>query len=331
MKRQLLFGLVISVLALWVSMKDVDFPRMMEALGRAHYWWLLPAMGLTMLGYLVRAYRWKFLMLSIKDISTKDLFRATIIGFLANIVLPARLGEIVRPYVIGRRQAISKTAAFATIVVERIFDLSTLMVCFGIVLMLYPQSFPPALRRAGIGMFLANLVLLVLLILMQAHIERAVRVVRWFARPLPGRLIDKVEGLMRSFTEGLGALKSGHHMGMVSLLSIAMWLTIVLSIWCTQQSLSLPLPLYASAVLVVVISVGIMFPSAPGYIGVMQLACSMGLGIFHIDNTLAQTFSWLYLLTQHLPVLAVGLLFMWLEGLSFREMSRVSTGGEAAP
>ena len=331
MKRQLALGLAISVLALWLSMKDVDFHKMLGAVARAQFVWLIPAMLFTLLGYLVRSYRWKFLLLSIKDIPVRDLFSSTIVGFFANVVLPARLGEIIRPFLLGRRQGISKTASFATIVVERVFDLSTLMACFGIVLIFYPHSFTPALRRIGITMFGANLAAMVLLFLMQAHSEATLRAARRVVRPFPAGVGVKLVQFLDAFMDGLGAFRHGHHMARVILLSLAMWATIAMSVWCTQASLHMPLPLYASAVLVVVISVGIMAPSAPGYIGVMQLACLAGLGIFKIDNVTALAFSWLYLFTQHVPVIAAGVVCMWRENLSFSDLTHAGVEGKATP
>lgn len=323
MKKQLLFGLAISVLALWWVLKDVDYARMGQALRAAQYGWLIPSMVFTMLGYVVRAYRWKFLLMPVKSIRTRSLFSATIIGFFANVVLPARLGEIIRPWVIGRREGVSKTASFATIVVERLFDVTTLLLCFGLVAIFYGHTLPDSFRRGAIGLFAINLGGVAFLVGLRARTEASLGLCATLLRPLPGKVSARVLSLLRSFAEGLGSLSNGHHMLRISLLSILMWLTIVLSIWTCLQSLHLALPAYASAVLVVVISLGIMIPSAPGYLGVMNVACQTGLAIFGVDKTTAFTFSILYLVTQHLPVLISGFYYMWAENLSLGEISHV--------
>jgi hypothetical protein len=335
MKRHLgaVLGLLVTVVLLWWVLKDVRWARVGEALAQARYIWLLPAMVFTVLGYLVRSYRWKFLLMPVKDIGTPSLFSATLIGFLANIVLPARLGELVRPYVIGRREGVSKTASLATIVVERIFDLTTLLVCFVVVLLLYPRSFPPALRRAGMAVFVTNVVALAVLVLLHVYTSKVLAVVRRLLSPLPQRVGDRAVRLLGSFAEGLGSLRNGHHLLRIALLSLLMWLTIVLSIWATLMSLRLPqpLPLYASAVLMVVISVGIMLPSAPGYFGPMQWACQMGLGIFGVDPNIGFTYSCLYMVTQYLPVMALGFYYMGREELTLGEISRVGSAEADAP
>ena len=328
MKKQLLLGGLISILALWWVLKDVDFAQMGHALSGAQYAWLLPSMIFTMLGYLVRAYRWKFLLLPIKPIRMRGLFSATIIGFFANVVLPARLGEIIRPWLIGRREGVSKAASFATIVVERLFDVSTLLLCFGLVAIFYGHSLPDSFRKGAIGLFTLNLAGVVFLVFLQLQTALCLRLAGALLRPLPAGISARAQSLLQSFSEGLGSLKSGHHMLRISLLSILMWFTIVLSIWTCLQALHLQLPVYASAVLVVVISLGIMIPSAPGYLGVMNAACQAGLAIFGVDKTTAFTFSCLYLITQHLPVLIAGFYYMSAENLSFGDISHV---GKARP
>ncbi|MBI5837808.1 MAG: flippase-like domain-containing protein [Candidatus Eisenbacteria bacterium] len=325
MIRRLLLGLAITGLLLWWVLRGIDWGRVGDALGRAHYAWLVPAMAFTMLGYLVRSYRWKFLLAGVKDIRTASLFSATLIGFLANVILPARLGELVRPYVIGRREGVSKTASLATIVVERIFDLTTLLACFGGVMLVYPHGFSPWLRRAGLTVLVINVVVLGVLVLLQVQTQRFLALARRLMRPLPAGLVERIAGLLASFAEGLGVLRNGHHLLRISLLSVLMWFTIVLSIWSTLESLHLGLPLYASAVLMVVISVGIMLPSAPGYFGPMQVACQAGLAIFGVDASTAFTYSFLYMVTQHLPVLGFGFFYMWKENLTLGDISRVGS------
>jgi glycosyltransferase 2 family protein len=330
MKRHVgtILGLGVTVVLLWWVLKDVSWARVGQALAQAHYLWLLPAMVFTMLGYGVRSYRWKFLLMPVKDIGTRSLFSATLIGFLANVVLPARLGELVRPYIIGRREGVSKTASLATIVVERVFDVTTLLACFAAVVLFAPHGkFPEALRRAGVVVFLVNLAALGVLVLLQVYTSRVLAVARWALSPLPRKLSDRVAGMLGAFAEGLGSLRNGHHLVLISLLSVAMWFTIVLSIWSTLMAMHLDPapPLYASAVLLVVISVGIMLPSAPGYFGPMQWACQVGLGIFGQDASTGFTYSCLYMVTQHLPVLAFGFYYMSREKLTLGEISRVST------
>jgi glycosyltransferase 2 family protein len=334
MKRHLgtALGLLVTVILLWWVLKDVEWARVGDSLAHARYIWLVPAMVFTMLGYLVRSYRWKFLLRSVKDIRTSSLFSATLIGFLANIVLPARLGELVRPYVIGRREGVSKTASLATIVVERVFDLTTLLLCFVAVLVLYPKSFPAVLRRAGMVVFVTNIVALAVLVLLQVWTAPVLGLARRMLSPLPRGFSNRVVGLLASFAEGLGSLRSGPQLLRIMLLSLAMWFTIVLSIWATLMSMHLPhpLPLYASAVLMVVISVGIMLPSAPGYFGPMQWACQMGLGIFGVDPSTGFTYSCLYMVSQYLPVLAFGFYYMGRENLTLGDISRMSPAAKDA-
>jgi len=128
-----LIGIVVSVFFLWVAFRQVsDVGHLAEALGSANYLWLAPAVALYLLGLLVRSLRWHILLLPIARIPTASLFGILSIGFLVNNVLPARLGEIARAILVGRRHGISRSAALATIVVERIFDGVVMLLFLGV-------------------------------------------------------------------------------------------------------------------------------------------------------------------------------------------------------
>ena len=128
-----IIGIVVSLFFLWVAFRQVsDVGHLAEALGSANYLWLAPAVALYLLGLLVRALRWRILLLPIARIPTGPLFGILSIGFLVNNVLPARLGEIARAILVGRRHGVSRSAALATVVVERIFDGVVMLLFLGV-------------------------------------------------------------------------------------------------------------------------------------------------------------------------------------------------------
>src|SRR5206468_3477438 len=123
MKRrwwQLALGTAVGIALVVYSLSGVDFHELSQALARANYWLLIPTCGLTLLAFYLRAVRWGVLLRTVKTINNGRLFSATMIGFAANNLLPARLGEFVRAWAIGRSERISRSAAFATVVVERV-------------------------------------------------------------------------------------------------------------------------------------------------------------------------------------------------------------------
>src|SRR5690242_1391340 len=126
-KLKFWLGLIVSLVFLYLAFQGQDFGKIGQALGEANYWWLLPALGAYFLGVYVRAIRWHYLLGPLKKVSVKRLFPVVVIGYMANDVLPVRMGEVVRAYVLGKRENVSKTGTLATIVVERIMDGITML------------------------------------------------------------------------------------------------------------------------------------------------------------------------------------------------------------
>jgi len=141
-------GAVISILLLWALFRNIDFVELTHALKGANYVWLLPNILLIIFTMYLRSWRWKFMMAPIKQVSFSNLLAATCIGFMANNVLPLRLGEFVRAYSLSYQdREISKSASLATIFVERmIFDLVALLMIFGFVLVVSNLQIDPRIR-----------------------------------------------------------------------------------------------------------------------------------------------------------------------------------------
>src|SRR5262249_40219541 len=193
-----------------------------------------------------------------------DLFSATMIRFPANNLLPARLGEFIRAWAIGRSARISRSAAFATVVVERIVDVFALLFFFALALLLHP--FTESVRRAGWLLLATNAGLLVVLVLAERHPEHVSAFSRWAGGPLPGTIGVRVHGLLDNFVVGLGVLRQGPAIGWVIFYSLLMYVLTLVSIQTALAAFSFPVPWYASIVLLVSTSLGIIVAPTPGYV-----------------------------------------------------------------
>jgi uncharacterized protein (TIRG00374 family) len=122
-KRKALLGLVISAISLYLALRGIDWTAVLAALKEAQYWYILPNGACILLSLWLRAIRWRYMTDAVKPgIALHSLFASTMIGFMVNNVLPLRLGEIARPFSLSQKEDLSRSAAFATIVVERVFD-----------------------------------------------------------------------------------------------------------------------------------------------------------------------------------------------------------------
>ena len=327
---QLAFGLLVSAVCLWLAMHDVRLGEVLWALRHADYLGFAALMALTLLGFWLRAFRWRWLMQTSRPIALGPLFSAVMIGFMANNLLPLRLGEFVRAWALGLSERMSKTTVFATIVVERVVDMITLIAIFGLAIWVHPlvgrgEATGMVHRGAGLMMLGAG-GLAVLLVLMERRPRLAEAMVRLAARPLPARLRGRAEGMLAHFVEGLGLFRDLPRLAWVFFLSFAMFGVFALCLSVSMWSFRIDQPWYAGLVMLVVTAIGIMVPAAPGYIGTLHVSCKIGLGLFGVAPEVSVPFSWFFWAGQWIPITLTGLVCLRRQGLSLAAMGRAGAG-----
>jgi hypothetical protein len=329
--RRLILGSLLSVLFLYLAFRKSDLGELWEILGTTRVALLVPAVVLTLLSFWLRSIRWRHLLAHVKPVPVGRLFRATMIGFMANNLLPARLGELYRAHVIGRWEGISRSAALATIAVERIFDLFTMLVLLVVVALVSPLT--PVVRTVGI---LATVFGLLVLGLFLALFLGGERILGWAERVLPRPLRPRGVQILASFREGLGVLREGRQLLWAAVWSFAMWACIVLVIqfcfWATDvRAGGEPVPPLAAVVVLVVMALGLMVPSGPGFVGSLQFFAVKALEVFDVGREPALAFSLVYHATQWFPVTLVGLLFLIQANLSLKEVAEHAGEAPAGP
>ena len=321
---KLVVGTVISAACVWWAMREVRPAEVWDALRRADYRGFLALMGLTLLGFWIRAFRWRWLLSTPRPVSLDSLYSATMIGFMANNLFPLRVGEFVRAWALGRRENLSKTTVFATVVVERVVDMITLLAIFGVALLLHPISASTEAGRltsAGAGLLVLSCVGLTGFLV---AIERSPRLlgilVEKITRPLPEHFGRRAVQALQQFVEGLGLFRDLPRLLWVFLLSFVMFLAFAMGLQVGMWALGLGVPWYGGLIMLVITAIGIMVPAAPGYVGTLNLACVAGLALFSVGKERAVPFSWFYWAGQWLPVSLVGLYYLRREGLTLRSL-----------
>lgn len=330
---QLLFGVGVSALCVWLSMKDVHFSEVLIALKGANPLGFLIVMLVTLLGFWLRAVRWQYFIAAGRRIRVASLFSATMIGFMANNVLPLRLGEFVRPWALARRERLSKSTLLATVVVERAVDMLTLLGIFGMSMLVHPIAASTDAGRLvqwGARVLIGLCVALTLFVIaVERNRALAQAVVRGVTAPLPGGTRTRVADMLAHFLEGLGLFRDLGRLARVFALSFTMFMCFAFGLGVSLWSLGISLPWYAGLVMLVITAIGIMVPAAPGYIGTLNIACTAGLALFGVGKAQSVPFSWFYFFSQWLPITAVGLVYLNREGLSLRSLGQARTGDVA--
>jgi hypothetical protein len=250
----------------------------------------------------------------------RDLFPSTVIGFMANNLFPARLGEVLRALVLARRARVGRSAAFATIVLERVFDGATVLAMLFVSVRVLGASFPGWLRNAGLAAAGGLVLLLAFLTALKLRTGAAMSAAGFLLRPLPERFRGRALGVLRSFSDGLRMMHDWKSVARTSLLSVCLWVFPALSIHFALLASGIRLPVTASFFLLGVLCIGVAAPAAPGFVGTIQFVSVLGLEFFGVSRGQALGYSLIYHLSQHLPVTALGLVFFFSEGLSFSRL-----------
>jgi uncharacterized protein (TIRG00374 family) len=236
---------------------------------------------------------------------------------MANNLLPARLGEVVRSYALGRKTGLSKSLGLATILLERLFDGVTLVVVLGVVAFLFPL--PTWGQDAGYvagGVFLTVALGVVLLL---ANEGLTFRVIEYILRPLPRKLSERVGLKAQAFVEGLGVLRSGSSLVAIACWSAVIWsietVTYFVVIRSVHPTLVTGTPLLAALLLMVMVNLGTLIPSAPGYIGVFQAFGVLALSAFGVPESSALAIAIVAHVVQWATVTGLGLFFLARESM----------------
>ncbi len=323
MKRKLLIGVVVSAFFLFLALRDVDWPAFRAVFRSVDYGYLALCVVFTLLGHFTRSIRWRYMLLTVKRIQIGNLWSATAIAFMVNNLFPARLGEFVRAYAIGRSELISKSAAFATIVFERVIDVFILIVLLWYCLL--KVEGPPWLQNSGVVLIVFNVALLALLYVMLRYRQGFAAVLARMCSPLRPRARTRVMGWEESFVAGLGVLRDRSALLPIIIYSVPVWGFATLGVYYCLLAIHMQQPFLASIVLIVVMSLGSMIPSAPAYIGTIQYACIVGLAIYGVDNSSALAYSTMYHATQFFPITLVGLYYAWRSSIRLSEISKKTT------
>jgi uncharacterized protein (TIRG00374 family) len=326
--QTLALNLGISLVFLNLVFARVEWEAMLVALTRANYWMLLPSFALVVLSLFLRTWRWQWLLRAVGRVPFGPAFRAANIGIGANMVLPARAGEFLRAYALGRATGSSKTAVFATLVVERIFDGLTILLSLLVVVLLGVQS--TDLKRIGIvgGVFyLGALAGVSIFYFRQA----------WFAsiikRLLPEAWSTRVLNLLYAFADGLNVLRNGRQLLVVSLQSLLIWFVIGWSFYPVTLAFDFGarVPLFTPFLLLPLLALGLTIPGAPGGVGIMQYmgVLALQLSFAAVGATLAPdyaeqaaAFSLLMHFSQAAPEVALGAWAFLVEGLTWGEVEK---------
>lgn len=318
-------GLAVGLIS--VFLRNADLGRVWAAVMSARVDYMLLGLALTNLTFVVRAERWQYLLAPIGQTRFSTVFRTTVIGFGASAVLPARAGEVIRPYLLARREGLSATAAFATILVERILDLVAVLTLLAVFLLAFDPGLEAkdsavfsAIRYGGLVMAPVALVALAVMFFMAGHPDT---LHRWLLRAegvLPGRFAALLARFAQTFAEGFGVVRHLPRLLAALAWSLVIWLMIAGGIWATAVAFGIVMPLSGAWLMLAPLVVGIAVPT-PGGVGGFHEAFRIGAtAFFGADNDTAVGAAIVLHAVSVVPCTIAALIFMVQTGLKLGEL-----------
>ena len=301
---KLLLGFLLSFLGLYFSFRNIELNSLTKSFEKINYFWIFVATILLILYTYLRSIRWRLLLFSLKPVSIKDLFASNMVGYFGNSILPFKMGEILRGYAISKNNDLKTSTVLGSIVLERVCDLGGLLLLLLIVTLFY--SFPYDIELSLI--LSAGVILLILILL-------------WFISFKKEFIMNKIKGTrlmdfktvisfiktLSSFSKGFSSLDSFRSFIFVSLLTVISWFILYLVTYYTLLSLNLRIGWIEIAVVLLLTSMAMSVPAAPGAIGTHHFATyyvmNNLLGFNSIDS---QTFAIVLHAVSYLPLVAIG-------------------------
>jgi glycosyltransferase 2 family protein len=325
-----LFIAALTLGLLWLFFRNIELHATWQAITHARLGLIFAAVLVTLMTYVLRAWRWQALLRPIGHARFRTAFRTTVIGFAATFLLPGRIGEVLRPYLLARTEGFKATATFATVIVERLLDVCTVVMLFAVALPFVNVDVGREVKTASAIAVAGSLVLLVLLFVLAGHPERLGRWAGKLARHLPARIAELTEQLVRTFAEGLKVMRHPGQLVLAEFWSVPLWSSIALGVWLTSLAFDLTFPFMGSFLVLALLAAGVSLPT-PGGVGGFHYTYLLALTqFFGAPREVSAAAALVLHAVSFVPVTLVGLVFMWQDGLTLGSLKGMRAEAEEA-
>ncbi len=324
-------GVLVSAVFLGLFLYGIDYPRTEDVLRNANYIYVIPAVLTYFVSLFFRTFRWQLLLRHMCGVPMVRLYPVVLVGYMANNLLPVRMGEVVRSYYLGQREKVSAASTLATIAIERVFD--GLVLIF-LVLVVWPLLPLKELIEDDSG-DLEILKLLGGLVIIAVFAVAIILFVALAVRPNLGRRLTSlvllvtpqsfkalVGRLCELFVSGLESLNSPRKVLLIFVTSIPIWLLeaamYYLMTFAFDLDASFALIMVATATSNLIATV----PATSGGIGTFEWATKVTLVSFGINTESAVAYAAALHLALWIPVVIAGLLHLWFQHRSLAELVR---------
>ena len=320
MNKKVVLGILISAVLVYLSVRGINFQDIVHDLKKIKLSYVAIFIIIVLLMQWLRSYRWGVILQPLEKMDQLSLFSVTSVGFLAIAAIPARIGELARPYLIAQKSTIKMASALGTIIVERALDsFSVLMIA---VIVIFLNDLPSWMIKSSVLLFLMTLLIFCCIVGLIWRRETALRIINRILSKLPGKFANKIDELVHRFIDGFQIIVNIKLLIYLFFLSGAIWLLDVLAIYVLLDAFGFTLPLMASFIVMIILIVGIAVPTAPGFIGSWHFSCILALGLFGVAKPEALSFAVVYHFLSMIIVVILGVIFLPFNKFSISDMKK---------
>lgn len=322
-----LFGVAVTLFLLWWVLADVPFGEVLANIRQGNFLLLLASVSVATFGFFIRALRWKILLTPVREnTALRSRFAAVSIGFMANNILPARMGEFARAYAFSRLEPVTASAALGTVVVERFMD-AVILLLFLVVPVLTP-GFPAAdalAQGSGLVMFRGAIALVFLvlaaLMLMALLPTLFLTLAQRMGRLLPSAVALRLLAALRALLQAMAIMRNPRLLALGFAWSLFFWTWHAVSFWLGMLAFGIDTGFISAIFTEAVVGFGIAIPSAPGFFGTFHWSANFALTtVYGVQETKSLAFAFAYHFGGWIPITLIGLGYAWSLGLSLGDV-----------
>jgi uncharacterized protein (TIRG00374 family) len=326
----IIIGLVFGIGFLVLAFYNVQFSDVIAGFKKFNYLYIFPIIVLIVVYFLIRAYRWGLIFKPHPVPSFKNLFSGIMIGVMVNNLIPAKIGELSRAFILGKKEKTGISLTFGTIIVERIFDFLALFFCFFTVFVFSPaeREFLTNASAAWKTAFFATLggffILVILIIIFKFKTKVFVAVIEKIIGVFSKKFALKVDEMFNSFADGLKCLDSFKNSFRIFSTSVFQWVLMGFCTWVALISFDIHISVFSACFVMVIVTLSCALPPSPGGIGPTQLASVLVLAIYGVKGGDAIGYSIVQNFLSFLVGTILGIFFLFKESLNFTELIKFS-------
>ncbi|MCX7944925.1 MAG: flippase-like domain-containing protein [Deltaproteobacteria bacterium] len=314
-------GFLLSVALLGLLFYIIDFKEALEAFRNVRPFELTIVFFLNFVVILFKSMRWRTLLTPKPRLIV--LFLANLVGFMANTLLPARAGELVRALVLGKKENISKTTVIGSAALDRLFEGIGMLILLAIIPLI--METPDWMKKGTFGFIIFFSIAFALIILMMKLNPET------FAKYIPfsENTNEIIKNIFEKLQKGFEAINNFKTSSIATIFSLMGWITQIFMVHFVILSFGIHLTPLAALMTLLAVNIAIMIPAAPGSLGTFELSVVLALGFFGIEKSIALSIALTYHFIQLIPVTIAGIISIPLLGMSFKDIdTRITSTNE---